>query len=174
MPTLREKWNAALSAWRDPEVVRPALPEPDVGLPPHLVALPVYDHWHPSGRTLFGWLHVTRQGEQVVGFTPYACPAYGARMAAHGLRDVLKGGVQAAPVSTWRHAKTSGTYGLLGSATVQASSGPLEDGETVWLYDGDMGRLFIRRKGEFLDGRFQPVNGEALRVAASTGVGEVP
>lgn len=158
MPTLREKWTAALTAWRDPEAVRPALPEPDVGLPPHLVALPVYEHWHPSGRTLFGWLHITRQGEQVVGFTPYACPAYGARMAAHSLRDAFESGPQAAPISIWKHARTGGLYGVLGTVTVQASGGPLEDGEAAWLYDGDMGRLFIRRKAEFLDGRFEPLN----------------
>ena len=41
---------------------------------------------------------------------------------------------------------------------LQASGGPLEDGEAAWLYDGDMGRLFIRRKADCLDVRFEPLN----------------
>lgn len=70
------------------------------------------------------------------------------------------------PVSTWAHARRGGLYGVLGTVTVQASTGPLLDDEQVWLYDGEAGRLFVRRAPEFLDGRFTPVNDLAVERAA--------
>lgn len=155
--TFRERLRAAMTAFQDPERVRPPLPDPDMGLPPHLTARPVYEHWHPAGRSLLGFLHVTRDRHQVVGFTP-AGDGYGIPMHARSLQQVFDQGPAAAPVSTWRHRVRGGTYGLLGRATVQASTRPLQDGDEVLIYDGDGGRLWVRLPDEFHDGRFEPVN----------------
>lgn len=166
-PTFVERLRAALQAFRDPEAVSPPLPELEVGLPPHLWAAPVYDHWHPGGRSLLGWLHLTRADNQVVGFTADVCPAYGASTHALELERLLSGeqAVRPVPVSAWRHVASRKRYGVLERATVQASTRPLEDGDEVFIYDGDMGRLWVRRPDEFLDGRFEPLNDQAQALA---------
>lgn len=166
-PSLRDRLRAALIAYRDPEALKPPLPVLEVGLPPHLWACPLWDHWHPGGRTLFGWLHLTRADNQVVGFAAKVCPGYGASTHALELERLLKGptNAQPVPVSTWRHHERGGTYGVLSRATVQASTRPLEDGDEVYVYDGDMGRLWVRRPEEFHDGRFEPLNELAQQMA---------
>lgn len=167
-PTFRQRLRAALTAFRTPDALKPNLPEAEVGLPPHLWAKPLYDHWHPGGRSLIGWLHITRDGDRVVGFTADRDPCYGASVDILELERILNGEatVSPVPVSTWRHRDRGSTYGVLTHAVVQASTRPLEDGETVVIYDGDGGRLWVRRPEEFLDGRFEPVNDRAQQVQA--------
>jgi hypothetical protein len=52
-----------------------------------------------------------------------------------------------------------GRYEVIGSAKVQARK-PLTDMEVVTIYRGSDGSLWVRRKSEFEDGRFTPIEGE--------------
>ena len=56
----------------------------------------------------------------------------------------------------YRHNKRGTTYTLIGEAQVQATNdAPLKDFETVVVYRGEDGNLWVRRKAEFHDGRFE-------------------
>lgn len=55
---------------------------------------------------------------------------------------------------THRHVKTGGEYMLVGSAFVQTRM-PLTDGTIVMIYEAANGRLFVRPRSEFYDGRFK-------------------
>lgn len=143
--------------------IPPELPEPEIGiLPPYLVAKPIYEHWHPGGRSLFGFLIITRNGHEVQGFVPYACPAYGIESAASSLEKCIGNtGIEVREVGKYKHCKTGGRYWLVGEATVQCSTGPLQDNEKLLIYEGRYGDFYIRRPSEFFDGRFEPLNGLA-------------
>ena len=53
------------------------------------------------------------------------------------------------------HRKRKSKYLLIGSGSVQVSSGvPLEEGDEVAVYQDRQGRLWVRRYTEFEDGRF--------------------
>ncbi len=56
----------------------------------------------------------------------------------------------------WRHKKRGTTYAIVGSACVQADD-PLRDHEIVVVYRAEDGQLWVRRKTEFYDGRFEEV-----------------
>ena len=60
----------------------------------------------------------------------------------------------------WRHRKSQGLYEVLGAATLQADT-PLGDMESVMVYRGQDGRLWVRGEIEFAD-RFdaEPVQPE--------------
>lgn len=57
----------------------------------------------------------------------------------------------------WRHKKRGTTYTMIGDAEAQASTGAINDGDIVVVYRGDDGKLWIRRKSEFMDGRFEEI-----------------
>ncbi|BBB99420.1 hypothetical protein [Bradyrhizobium elkanii] len=58
----------------------------------------------------------------------------------------------------WRHKKRGGRYKLVGTAQVQApEDAPLTDYEVVQVYVDDKGEMWIRRRSEFFDGRFEPI-----------------
>ena len=60
--------------------------------------------------------------------------------------------------SRWRHRKRGTFYTTLGLAHVQCPpDAPLNDHEVVVLYVGDDGDLWVRRKSEFHDGRFEAI-----------------
>lgn len=56
----------------------------------------------------------------------------------------------------WRHKKRGTSYTEVGLAQIQAEE-PLTDYEVVVVYRGDDGQLWVRRKSEFHDGRFEPI-----------------
>lgn len=57
-----------------------------------------------------------------------------------------------------RHIKRGDTYDIVGSATVQVSTEPLVDYDEVIVYKSKTnGRLWVRRKSECYDGRFEHV-----------------
>lgn len=60
-----------------------------------------------------------------------------------------------------RHKKRGSVYTVVGQAEVQASNGPLQEGEAVAVYRGDDGKLWVRRVAEFEDGRFENVPDKA-------------
>lgn len=64
----------------------------------------------------------------------------------------------------FRHKKRGGVYRVIGKATLQCDEDPhgghdggnaLSDGEEMYVYRGEDGRLWVRSKAEFEDGRFQ-------------------
>jgi hypothetical protein len=57
-----------------------------------------------------------------------------------------------AAAARWRHRKSQGLYEVLGTATLQADA-PLGDMESVVVYRGQDGRLWVRGEIEFA-GRF--------------------
>jgi hypothetical protein len=66
--------------------------------------------------------------------------------------------------SRYRHKKRGTSYTIVGTAQVQApDDAPLTDFEVVVVYRGDDGNLWVRRRSEFFDGRFEQlaVNYEA-------------
>jgi len=63
-----------------------------------------------------------------------------------------------APPRRWCHKKRGSTYVELGLAQVQTAE-PLADHEVVVVYRAEEdGELWVRRKSEFLDGRFEPLS----------------
>jgi len=63
----------------------------------------------------------------------------------------------------FRHIKRGGVYSIIGNAQVQApDDAPLTDYELVVVYRDHEGELWVRRKSEFYDGRFE-------RIAATDG-----
>lgn len=60
-------------------------------------------------------------------------------------------------VRLWRHLKRGSTYVEIGRATVQASTGPIVEGDTVVMYRGTDGRVWARKESEFEDGRFEEI-----------------
>ena len=61
------------------------------------------------------------------------------------------------PGTRVRHKKRGSIYTVLDLAEVQASNGPLEDYEVVVVYLGEDGKLWVRRRPEFRDGRFEEI-----------------
>jgi len=58
--------------------------------------------------------------------------------------------------NVWRHKKRGSTYDVIGEAKIQADE-PLTDYEVAVVYRcRETGDLWIRRKSEFYDGRFEP------------------
>lgn len=56
----------------------------------------------------------------------------------------------------WKHRKRGDTYDIMGPATVQVSTEPLMDNDEVFVYKSTTdGRMWVRRRTEFLDGRFK-------------------
>jgi hypothetical protein len=70
----------------------------------------------------------------------------------------------------WRHKKRGTLYVTMQRAPLQASKGAVPEGETIVTYIGlDDGKPWSREMGEFLDGRFEPVEGQdadGIRVLA--------
>lgn len=67
-------------------------------------------------------------------------------------------------VARYRHRKRGTTYQLIGHAEVQApDDAPLIEGEMVTVYRCEQdGALWVRRKPEFEDGRFERLSDTAL------------
>lgn len=77
--------------------------------------------------------------------------------------------------ATFKHVKRGGIYRVLGSATLQASTGVADLDELV-IYEGVADqRLFVRPRAEFFDGRFEPVDadGETVEVRVEVDVDEL-
>jgi hypothetical protein len=55
---------------------------------------------------------------------------------------------------THKHLKSDGLYMLHGAAIVQTAK-PLADNQVVVIYEAQDGRLFVRPRDEFYDGRFK-------------------
>lgn len=62
-------------------------------------------------------------------------------------------------LAMFRHIKRGSVYSKIGDAQVQASDAPLTDYEVVVVYRGVDGQLWVRRKSEFYDGRFEELVG---------------
>lgn len=70
--------------------------------------------------------------------------------------DDLDCALPAPPADRWRHKKRGGTYRIIGEASSQVVGEPIGEGDTVVVYRADSdGSLWIRRKDEFFDGRFE-------------------
>jgi hypothetical protein len=61
---------------------------------------------------------------------------------------------------THRHKKRGTSYEVLGEAILHAKEYALHDGAQVIVYRGEDGQLWVRPKGQFLDGRFQVIKGD--------------
>ena len=58
----------------------------------------------------------------------------------------------------YRHKVRGGNYKLVGTAQVQApEDAPLTDYEIVQVYVGEDGEMWVRRRSEFFDGRFEEI-----------------
>lgn len=58
----------------------------------------------------------------------------------------------------YRHARRGTSYALIGDGQVQApADAPLTDYEVVAVYKSRDGGLWVRRKSEFDDGRFEEI-----------------
>lgn len=57
----------------------------------------------------------------------------------------------------YRHRKRGTTYTIIGVGEVQASGEPLKEGDMVTVYKATDGHLWVRRKAEFEDGRFEEI-----------------
>ncbi|WP_458760509.1 hypothetical protein ACSVBT_06875 [Afipia sp. TerB] len=68
----------------------------------------------------------------------------------------------------YRHVKRGGIYRVVGRAQVQADD-PLTDYEIVTVYRDQDGELWVRRKSEFEDGRFEPVEDSFAALPADVG-----
>ena len=65
------------------------------------------------------------------------------------------------PQRRWRH-KVRGTgYAVLNHASVQASTRPLVDGDSVTVYCGVDSKWYVRLVEEFYDGRFEEIKDPA-------------
>lgn len=53
-----------------------------------------------------------------------------------------------------RHVRRGTSYDVVGGAIAQASTGPIQDGAEVVVYRGEDGRMWVRERREFEDGRF--------------------
>jgi hypothetical protein len=53
------------------------------------------------------------------------------------------------------HKKRGSEYRHILTGNVQAATRPLNEGDTAIIYQDDNGVVWIREKGEFLDGRFE-------------------
>ena len=79
---------------------------------------------------------------------------------------------------TYRHEKRGTSYRIRGVATAHAATRPIQEGERVMVYAGELGDLWVRGAGEFFDGRFSIMSGgmsERLRrqtAQATKGAGE--
>lgn len=62
---------------------------------------------------------------------------------------------------THKHKKRGSTYVVVGQAQVQCEDG-LTDYEVVTVYRGRDGQLWVRRKSEFEDGRFEELPASPL------------
>lgn len=66
---------------------------------------------------------------------------------------------KAAAQDVWRHKKRGTTYSVVGEVRVQCET-PLQDGETIRLYQSQQdGSYSCRRHSEFIDGRFEKIEG---------------
>lgn len=76
--------------------------------------------------------------------------------------DTMKGvvsdlGCAIGNVRLWRHVKRGSTYVEIGRAEVQASTGPINEGDEIVIYRGTDGRIWARKVREFEDGRFEEI-----------------
>lgn len=58
---------------------------------------------------------------------------------------------------THRHLKRGSTYRVIGTAMLQASTGPVGEAAALVIYKDEKGRLWARAETEFDDGRFEPI-----------------
>jgi hypothetical protein len=58
---------------------------------------------------------------------------------------------------THRHIKRGSSYMLTGAVTVQCAA-PVSDGDILMLYEAEDGRLYVRPRHEFYDGRFEKLD----------------
>jgi hypothetical protein len=74
------------------------------------------------------------------------------------LRDEDLEGVETVsfPVTRWHHISRNSDYKALGVASVQAGV-PIVEGDSVMVYVGEDGKLWVRPEYEFNDGRFQKI-----------------
>lgn len=61
----------------------------------------------------------------------------------------------------WRHVKTKNIYSVL-AVSICSTNGPGNGNEAV-VYMNTEGEVFHRGVGEFLDGRFEPLDSAALK-----------
>jgi hypothetical protein len=81
--------------------------------------------------------------------------------AIHALKERCQAVIAPQP-TRWRHKKRGTTYTFVGVCEVQAEE-PLTDYEVAVVYRSEQdGRLWVRRKSEFNDGRFEALPSSAL------------
>lgn len=57
----------------------------------------------------------------------------------------------------FKHKKRGTLYTVVGLAELQMSADDLIDGSEVVVYHGEDGKLWVRGREEFLDGRFEEI-----------------
>lgn len=55
----------------------------------------------------------------------------------------------------WLHKKRQSIHSIVGTATAQCATRPIQEGDLVEVYRGEEGALWVRRAEEFHDGRFE-------------------
>jgi hypothetical protein len=61
--------------------------------------------------------------------------------------------------SRWRHKKRGSAYNVLtATAAAQCSTGPINEGDHVTVYQADDGNWYVRKTSEFQDGRFERID----------------
>ena len=58
----------------------------------------------------------------------------------------------------FKHNKRGTLYTVVGLAELQISADDLTDGSEVVVYRGEDGKLWVRGRNEFLDGRFEEMD----------------
>jgi hypothetical protein len=62
----------------------------------------------------------------------------------------------------YRHRRRGTVYTVIGRANLQTDR-PISDDEVLVIYQGTNGEMWARPVSEFRDGRFEPVQGRAVR-----------
>lgn len=79
------------------------------------------------------------------------------RKAVEAALEQVKDKMPARVGRTYRHLKRGTSYRVVGEALLQISTEQLKDGDSVTVYQGEDGKLFVRGTDEFHDGRFEEV-----------------
>lgn len=79
---------------------------------------------------------------------------------ARDARALLRTYLAAAPrvLGFFRHVKRQTHYAVTADALAQCSTGPINEGDRVVVYQNEKGDAFVRRHEEFYDGRFETLD----------------
>lgn len=104
--------------------------------------------WAGDCLTLKDRVHTQMEQSRLGRFVTYVRSRLDSLEHAVGLRTI------------WNHKKRKTWHTVIGTATAQCATGPIQEGDEVYVYRGthdDSGKLWVRKVGEFEDGRFEKV-----------------